>query len=102
MKKQTEPIDPLLVRMSRIRRMERGRLCRLCGRPDYNHQTWQEGRNVVRYVRRDQAEALQKAIDGYHLYRKLAEQYAEKIIRKTRQNSRKFIAQSGKMCRTTR
>lgn len=91
MKKKSPPIDPLLIRMSRIQRMERGRLCRLPDRPDYNHQTWQDGRNVVRYVRRDQAPALQDAIEGYQLYRKLAEQYADKITRKTRRESRNAL-----------
>jgi hypothetical protein len=43
-------LPPLLERMGRIQRMERGKVCRLVGRPHYNHQTWQEGRNVVRYV----------------------------------------------------
>lgn len=82
--KPNKPIDPLLIQMSRIARMERGRLCRLNGRPDFNHQTWQDGRNVVRYVPRDQADEVQRAIEGYRRYMKLAEQYADKIIRKTR------------------
>lgn len=84
MKKQPISLDPLLLRMSRIPRMERGRLCRMSGRPHYNHQTWEAGRNVVRYVRQDQVAALQEAIDGYQLFMELAEDYANKIILKTR------------------
>lgn len=87
--KPSKPIDPLLIQMSRIPRMERGRLCQMNGRPDFNHQTWQDGRNVVRYVPRDQADAVQRAMEGYRRYLKLAEQYADKIIRRTRQEQLK-------------
>lgn len=70
--------------MARIDSMERGTVCRMAGRPHYNHQTWIDGRNVVRYVPRDQVRALQKAIDGYTLFKRLAEQYADEVIRRTR------------------
>jgi len=75
---------PLLERMGRIKRMERGTICRLTARPHYNHQTWQDGRNLVRYVPAVQVAALQAAIDGYRLFMKLARQYAEEIIQRTR------------------
>ena len=74
----------LLERMTAINRMERGKLCRMAGRPHYNHQTWRNGRNEVRYVPVSEAEAVQEAIDGYHLFIKLAEQYADEVIRQTR------------------
>jgi len=77
-------IHPLLERMGRIQRMERGKVCRLVGRPHYNHQTWQEGRNVVRYVPAEQVAALQAAIEGYRLFMQLARQYADEIIQRTR------------------
>ena len=51
----------LLKEMARIDRMERGTLCRMReGRdgPYFNHQTWENGRNVVRYVPREQVAAL--------------------------------------------
>ena len=67
--------------------MERGAICRMTGRAHYNHQTWQDGRNVVRYVPRDQVQALQKAIDGYALFQRLARQYADEVIRRTRAQS---------------
>lgn len=70
--------------MARIERMERGTICRMTGRAHYNHQTWIDGRNVVRYVPRDQVRALQKAIDGYALFQRLARQYADAVIRRTR------------------
>ena len=70
--------------MGRIERMERGTVCRLTGRPQYNHQTWRGGCNVTRYVPPDEVASLRKAIRGYALFRRLAEQYADQIIRRTR------------------
>jgi len=83
--KQTRKIQRLLERMAGIERMERGTICPMAGRPHYNHQTWQDGRNVVRYVRSEDMAPLQKAIDGYNLFRRLAEEYADEIIRRTRE-----------------
>jgi len=83
--KHARKTQRLLERMAAIERMERGTLCPMTGRPHYNHQTWQEGRNVVRYVRSEQVAALQKAIDGYNLFRRLAQEYADEIIRRTRE-----------------
>ncbi len=74
----------LLERMARIERMERGKLCKMTGRPHYNHQTWRNGRNEVHYVPADEVAALQKAIEGYQLFIKLAEQYADEVIQLTR------------------
>lgn len=88
MKTGKQNIHPLLERMSRIERMERGKLCRMSGRPHYNHQTWQNGRNVVRYVPAARAAGLQEAIDGYRLYMTLAQQYAEEIIQRTRRENK--------------
>jgi len=36
-------LQRLLERMGRIERMERGTICRMAGRPQYNHQTWRDG-----------------------------------------------------------
>jgi hypothetical protein len=84
MKKTAQGIPPLLDRMRRIERMERGTICRMSGRPHYNHQTWQNGRNVVRYVPADHLAPLRKAIDGYRLFMDLAHQYANEVIERTR------------------
>jgi hypothetical protein len=86
MKKPAQPIHPLLKRMSRIQRMERGKVCRMSGRPHYNHQTWQNGRNVVRYVPLDHVASLQEAVDGYRLFMQLAHQYADQVIQRTRRH----------------
>jgi hypothetical protein len=77
----------LLRQIGQIKQMERGKLSVLGEGPNgpyYKHQTWQEGKNVSRYVPRDQAPALQEALDGYEKYQHLTEQYAELVIQKTR------------------
>jgi hypothetical protein len=75
----------LLKQIAQIREMERGTLCRMSTGPYYNHQSWQGGRNVVRYVPKAQLPALRFAIAGYRKFRRLTEAYAELIIRRSRQ-----------------
>lgn len=82
--KPTRKMQRLLEQMTKIERMERGKLCRMSGRPHYNHQTWENKRNVVRYVPADEAAFVQEAIDGYARFKQLAEAYAEEVIAKTR------------------
>jgi hypothetical protein len=82
--KHTKKMKRLLERMEAIARMERGKLCQMSGRPHYNHQTWRDGRNEVRYVPKDEMAELKKDIAGYQLFTKLAEQYADEVIRSTR------------------
>ena len=77
----------LLHQIAQIQHMERGKLCILRQGPDgpyYNHQTWENGKNVARYVPRDQLPALQEAIAGYERFQTLTEQYAQLVIEKTR------------------
>lgn len=87
--KTTKKMQRLLERMAGIERMERGKLCQMGGRPHYNHQTWREGRNEVRYVPKDEVVELEKDIAGYQLFSKLAEQYADEVIRATRRERQK-------------
>lgn len=82
--KRTKKMKRLLERMAAVERMERGRLCRMGGRPHYNHQTWQNGKNVVRYVPGDEVEELKKDLAGYQLFMKLAGQYADEVIKASR------------------
>lgn len=74
----------LLKQIADIQEMERGKLCPMRGGAYYNHQTWEKGRNVVRYVPRERRGELQKAIAGYQQYLKLTKAYADEIIRRTR------------------
>lgn len=87
--KHTKKMKRLLERMSEIERMERGKLCQMGGRPHYNHQTWRDGRNEVRYVPKDEVAELRKDIVGYQLFTKLAEQYADEVIRLSRREREK-------------
>jgi hypothetical protein len=71
----------------KIRRMERGTLCRLRKGPSadyYNHQSWEQGRNRVRYVPAAQVAALREAIAGYDRFMRLVQAYAEQMIQETR------------------
>ena len=94
--KLTNKMKRLLEQMAQIAHMERGKLCRMGERPHYNHQTWQEGRNVVRYITINQADYVQQAIDGYHQFMQLAEQYADEVIKQTRQECNNLFAKKGK------
>jgi len=87
--KHTKKMQRLLERMAAIERMERGKVCQMGGRPHYNHQTWQDGKNVVRYVPADEVGQLKKDIAGYQRYTRLAEQYADEVIRQTRRERKK-------------
>jgi hypothetical protein len=84
MKAKSKP-ETLLQQMARIQCMERGKLCPMGAGSYYNHQTWEKGRNVVRYVSRPRVAALRRAIAGYQQYLKLTQAYADQIIRRTRQ-----------------
>ena len=85
----TTKITPqsLLQQIAQIPHMERGKLCILREGPDgpyFNHQTWENGKNVSRYVPQDQVPAMKKAIAGYEEFESLIEQYAQMIVQKTR------------------
>jgi hypothetical protein len=82
-KAKPEP-KAILKQIADIPRMERGKLCRMGSGGHYNHQTWETGRNIVRYVPRERVGELQNAIAGYQQYVKLTKAYADEIIRRTR------------------
>jgi hypothetical protein len=82
--KHTKKMQALLERMAKIERMERGKLCQMGGRPHHNHQSWENGKNVVRYVPACETEFLQEAINGYQAFMNFAEQYADEVIKQTR------------------
>ena len=88
--KKTKKMQRLLEQMARIERMERGTLSRMGARPYYNHQTWQKGRNVVRYVPAQEVDFLKEAIEGYNLFMKLAQRYADEVIKQTRKQRLKL------------
>ena len=87
--KQTKKMRQLLERISTIERMERGKLCKMTDKEHYNHQTWSNGKNEVRYVPANEVAELKKDIAGYQQFIKLTEQYADEIIRKSRRTRAK-------------
>jgi len=70
------------------------------GRNHFNHQTWHKGRNVVRYVHRDDVQELKRAIEGYARFMRSATQYADEIIRISRRE-RKMNAKKRKSDKTS-
>jgi hypothetical protein len=73
--------------IAQIQRMERGTLnvIRQGPRgPYYNHQAYEAGRNVSRYVPPGEVGEIKEAIEGYHRFQELAQQYAQLVVAKTR------------------
>ena len=77
----------ILQDISQIQRLDRGTLSVIRQGPEgpyYNHQCYENGRNVSRYVPAEQVAALQEAIDGYQRFGELVKQYVEVMVEKTR------------------
>jgi hypothetical protein len=77
----------LFEHIAHIKRMERGKLTVMREGPEgpyYKLQAWENGKNVSRYVSRDQADAVQEALAGYRQFQELTEQYAQAVIDQTR------------------
>lgn len=76
-----------LQQVAQIKRMERGKLTVMSQGPEgphYKLQAWENGKNISRHVSRDQADAVQDALAGYHKFQDLTEQYAQTVIEQTR------------------
>lgn len=86
---KTKKMRQILERMAAVERMERGKLCKMSGKSHYNHQTWRDGKNEVRYVPKGDVAELEKDIAGYRQFIKLAEQYADEIIAGSRRERKK-------------
>jgi hypothetical protein len=77
----------LLQQIAQIQHLERGKLCIIRQGPNgpyYNHQTWENGKNVSRYVPQDQVPALREALTGYQQFQSLVEQYVQRMIEQSR------------------
>ena len=73
--------------IAQIQHMERGALSVIRQGPDgpyYNHQCYEGGRNVSRYVPSSEVSEIREAIEGYHRFQELAQQYAQLVVEKTR------------------
>ncbi len=67
--------------------MERGKLSVIREGPTgpfYKIQAREDGKNLTRYVPRDQVPATQEAIEGYKKFQTLTEEYAQLKIQETR------------------
>ncbi len=83
------PITPqvLLNQIAQLQHLERGKLCVIRQGPHgpyYNHQTWENGKNISCYVPQDQVPALREAIAGYKQFQTLVEQYVQLLVQKSR------------------
>jgi len=78
----------ILDQMAKIHRMERGTICPMQGGRFFNHQSWEKGRNVVRYVPAADVPALRKSIQGYKQFLALANKYVDFIVQLTRAESK--------------
>lgn len=87
---QSKKAKALLESMGAIARMERGKLCRMGDRPHYNLQAWHNGKNEVRYVRNDEILDLRQALAGHERFWKLAQAYADELIKQTRRHDKRF------------
>ena len=77
----------VLHELAQIQRMERGSISVIRQGPEgpyYNHQCYEAGRNVSRYVPSEQVAELQAAIDGHHRFQQLMQQYVQLMVEKTR------------------
>lgn len=93
--------ESLLQQIAQIQQMERGKLSVMREGPQgpyFKLQRWENGKNVSRYVPRDQAPAVQEAVAGYKQFQEVAEHYAEEIIQQTRTE----IAANSKKKRSSR
>ena len=79
--------ESLLQQIAQIHHLERGTVSILRQGPQgpyYNHQCYENGRNVSRYVPPEQVPELQAAIDGYHQVQELMAQYVQLMVERTR------------------
>jgi len=83
------PLTPqsLIEQILQIQRMEHGSLSIIRHGPNgpyYNLNSWENGKNRCRYLPQDKIQEVQQAIEGYHKYQQLTEQYAQQVVEQTR------------------
>jgi hypothetical protein len=84
---QSNSLPSILQQIAHIQSMERGKLSVIkesASGPFYKLQAREDGKNVTRYVPREQVPAVQQAIEGYKNFQALTEQYANEVITQTR------------------
>jgi len=83
------PVTPesLLRCLAQIQRLERGSVSVLRQGPNgpyYNHQCYEDGRNVSRYVPAEQVEELKAALAEHQRFQQLVQQYVQLLVERTR------------------
>jgi hypothetical protein len=79
--------ESILQQIAQIQRMDYGTVSVLRQGPRgpyYNHQCYEEGKNVSRYVPAEQVPQLKEAIEGYRRFQDLVKQYVQIQVEKTR------------------
>ena len=77
----------ILEELAQIQHLDRGTLSVIRQGPEgpyYNHQCYENGKNVTRYVPREQVADLQQAMENFRRFQQLTEQYAQLLVEKTR------------------
>ena len=77
----------VLDQILQIRRMEHGSLSVIRQGPKgsyYNLNSWENGANQCRYISQDKVPEVRQAIEGYHKYQQLTQEYAQQIVEQTR------------------
>lgn len=79
--------ESILQELVQIQRLERGTLSIIRQGPSgpyYNHQCYENGRNVSRYVPSEQVPELQAALADHQRFQQLVQQYVELLVARTR------------------
>ena len=77
----------LIEQILQIQRMEHGSLSVIRQGPNgpyYSLNSWEDGKNHCRYLPQDKVPEGKQAIEDYHKYQQLTQQYAQQIIEQTR------------------
>jgi hypothetical protein len=77
----------VLQQIAQIQKIEKGTICVIREGPKgpyYNHQCYENGKNVSRYVPRDQVEQFKQGIEGYQRFQILVEEYVHLMVEQTR------------------
>jgi hypothetical protein len=77
----------VLADIAQIQRLDRGSVSVLRQGPEgpyYNHQCYEDGRNVSRYVPSEQVPELKESIANFHRFEQLMKQYVDLMVGKTR------------------
>jgi hypothetical protein len=84
---ETTLSNSILQQISQIQSMERGSLHIIREGPQgpyYNHQCYENGKHVSRYVPQAEVPQIQEAIENFNRFQLLSEKYGQLMIEETR------------------